>query len=278
MGSPRYAPVPVCDTELLRELRCGSVRLTESRHRAASTIACHAHRRATLTMLVQGSFEESYAARRDIVCVAPAVHVRPAGEPHRDRMGTAGAVNLVLELDDHRLEQVRRHSGLFDDVRALCDVELLAVARRLHREMVIDDEATALAVEGLAMEMLARAMRAASRGLDRPSPWLDRVRDRLHDCFLDHRPSLDELAEVAGVHPVHLARAFRHVHGVSPGEYLRRLRVDWAADELRTTTRPIAEIAADAGFADQSHLTRVFKASRGVPPGAWRRGLHRSRH
>ena len=267
---PRFAPVPVRKHELMKELDTRGLRITESWHRASSTIARHAHRQATLTVLVDGSFEESYAYRRDMECVAPAIHVRPPGEPHLDRLGTIGAHNLVLELDDTRFEDVSRHSALFDQVQEVRSAELHEISKRLQRELKIDDAASALALEGLTMEMLATASRQEHRGLDRPSTWLLRVRDRLHDDF-QHGLGLDELAREADVHPVHLARAFRAAFGASPGEYQRRLRLEWAAHQLTSTKRSIADIAIDAGFSDQSHLTRIFKAAYGQPPGAWRR-------
>lgn len=266
----RFAPVPVLENELLQELRTGGLRITESWHKASSTIARHAHRRATLTILLDGSFEESYPFRRDLLCEAPAVHVRPPGAPHVDRLGDIGAHNLVLELDNRRLESVRRHSDLFEEIRHLESAELFAVTRRLRRELLIDDGATPLAIEGLVMEILATASRTTGASA-RSAAWLRRVRDLLHDRFREPRLSLDQLAEVAGVHPVHLARAFRASYGASPGEYLRQVRVDWAAEQLRSTSRPLADIAIEAGFADQSHFTRVFRAVHGAPPGAWRK-------
>ncbi|MEM7585697.1 MAG: AraC family transcriptional regulator [Acidobacteriota bacterium] len=271
-----YAPVPVREHELLQELQVGSgLRVTEARHRPSSRIERHAHRRATLTILIEGSFDESYSWRRDMACEAPTVHVRPPGEPHRDRFGTRGAHNLVLEIGTARLESVRRYSCLFDEVRHVQSAETHSVARRLRRELLIDDDASDLAIEGLSMEMLATASRSHQRDARRPAPWLVRVHDLLHDRFREPRLALDELATVAGVHPVHLARSFRAAYRASPGEYLRQLRVDWAADALTTTERPLAEIASEAGFADQSHFTRVFRAAYGMPPGAWRRA-HKS--
>jgi AraC family transcriptional regulator len=52
---------------------------------------------------------------------------------------------------------------------------------------------------------------------------------------------------------------------------LRRLRAERAAALLRTTTRPLIEVAADCGFAHQAHMTRVFRAMFGVTPGEYRR-------
>lgn len=267
----RFAPVPVLKSELLTEVQLEGIRVTEAWHRASSTIDRHAHRQATITFLLDGSFEEGYAYRRDLSCQAPAMHVRPPGEPHLDRLGVAGAHNLVLEVEEATVAAMRRYSTLFDEVRHLRNVELLEISRRLFRELQIRDDFTPLALEGLSMEVLATATRATHRPALKAAPWLLQVRDFLHDSFRESGLTLAGIAAVAGVHRVHLARAFRETFGVSPGEYLRRLRVDWAARELSTGDRSLAEIASEAGFADQSHFTRVFRRIYGAPPGAWRR-------
>jgi AraC family transcriptional regulator len=77
------------------------------------------------------------------------------------------------------------------------------------------------------------------------------------------------------VHPVYLARSFRERYGVSVGEYVRRLRLDWAAAQLSATETPVATVAAEAGFADQSHFTRAFKRHMGLTPGRYRRVVRR---
>ena len=72
------------------------------------------------------------------------------------------------------------------------------------------------------------------------------------------------------MHPAHLARVFRAHHGVSVGEYARRLRLAWAAGELARTDTPLAVIASQAGFADQSHFTRLFRQHLGITPARYR--------
>ena len=57
----------------------------------------------------------------------------------------------------------------------------------------------------------------------------------------------------------------------SIGEYLRRLRIDRAAEQLATGSQPLAEIALAAGFADQSHFSNVFRRRVGMSPSAYRR-------
>ena len=63
------------------------------------------------------------------------------------------------------------------------------------------------------------------------------------------------LAQTVDVHPVHLAHQFRKHFGVSIGEYIRNLRIQFVCQRLRTDAS-LAEIAREAGFADQSHMSR----------------------
>lgn len=82
--------------------------------------------------------------------------------------------------------------------------------------------------------------------------------------------TLADLAAVAHVSPFHFARLFRAATGRSPHRYVLERRVSLAEDLLTRTTLPIAEIAARAGFADQSHLTRVLGRHLGRTPGVLR--------
>jgi AraC family transcriptional regulator len=106
---------------------------------------------------------------------------------------------------------------------------------------------------------------------------MQQVLDRIHADF--QRPlSLADLAATAGVHPVHLARAFREHQGITVAAYTRRLRFERSLRELAelgTSQRSLAEIAQAAGFADQSHFSRTFKKLTGLTPKAYRDRLGR---
>jgi len=64
--------------------------------------------------------------------------------------------------------------------------------------------------------------------------------------------------------------AFHERYGTSIGEYVRNARLDWAASRLVCGDEPLAALALEAGFADQSHLTRQFKRAYGLTPARWR--------
>jgi AraC family transcriptional regulator len=94
----------------------------------------------------------------------------------------------------------------------------------------------------------------------------------MHEEFRENI-RMRELADDAGVHPVHLARVFRAQQGRTPGDYLQRLRVRAACDLLRDRDYPLAIVAAECGFADQSHFTRVFRKFTETTPAQFRRAI-----
>jgi AraC-like DNA-binding protein len=79
-----------------------------------------------------------------------------------------------------------------------------------------------------------------------------------------------DLAEAAGCSADRLERAMRRVLGVSPKQYVLRLRAEQAANLLVTTDRPIAVVAAECGYYDQSQLTRQFRDHIGMTPREYR--------
>jgi len=57
--------------------------------------------------------------------------------------------------------------------------------------------------------------------------------------------------------------------GTSPHRYQLMRRLEFARDRMRRE-RPLAEIAHEAGFADQAHFTRVFASGFGLTPARYR--------
>src|SRR4029079_12259374 len=121
------------------------------------------------------------------------------------------------------------------------------IARRLSTELRIDDAARTLAVEGAAFELLGVLIRLAGTQRLKPPAWLARAHELVHDRFRDPL-TISELAAEAGVHPGHSARRVREHYGVSRAALVRRLRIRWAADRVRTTSDSLGTIAAEAGF------------------------------
>jgi AraC family transcriptional regulator len=84
--------------------------------------------------------------------------------------------------------------------------------------------------------------------------------------------SLDDVAQAIGVSSFHLLRIFRRAIGVTPHQYLMRVRLLRAMALLRDTGKSITVVAYEAGWSDLSNFTRTFGRDVGCSPGEFRRG------
>lgn len=85
-------------------------------------------------------------------------------------------------------------------------------------------------------------------------------------------PSLEELAEHAGLTPSHLQRRFLAAIGSSPLQYARAWQLDRIAEVIRSgSTLPLVDIATDYGFNDQKHFRSLFRRRFGSSPAAYRK-------
>lgn len=101
---------------------------------------------------------------------------------------------------------------------------------------------------------------------------LRRVIAYMHDR-LNETISIDDLAAVAGLTPHHFVATFKTTVGEPPHRHLVGLRVARARELLASSPIPIAEVAIEVGFANQSHLTHHFRRILGVTPARLRREL-----
>jgi AraC family transcriptional regulator len=87
---------------------------------------------------------------------------------------------------------------------------------------------------------------------------------------LDAGPSREQMAAVARVSTYHFARQFKAATGLPPHQYVIARRVERAKQLLQGGGFSLAEVAAHAGFANQSQFSQHFKRLVGVTPGQFR--------
>ncbi|WP_077301872.1 AraC family transcriptional regulator [Virgibacillus pantothenticus] len=85
--------------------------------------------------------------------------------------------------------------------------------------------------------------------------------------------TLDKLAEVGHINKYYLAHTFKKDMGISPIEYLNRVRIKEAKLMLETTDYSIAHIAAFTGFSSQSFFTQAFKRLTSQTPSKYRKEM-----
>lgn len=198
--------------------------------------------------------------------VSDVVYKPPEDRPSL-RFGDRGAQTLTVELRSGGLDVLR--SGGFDVEKPfrLHSSACYWHAERMRTEISEGDQMTPLVMEGLVLDLFTRSHR--NRQQAGPPPWLLRVREQIEAEFAQSQ-SLRDYARQAGVHPVRLAESYRRYYRSSVGEHIRSLRLRHAMEALRERRTPIARIAQDAGFSDQSHLSRALKRHTGLTPSQFR--------
>ena len=227
----------------------------------------HAHGETTCSIVLSGTLRERVGTREQISRPFSMV-LKPLDTEHADDFGPSGVrllrITLSPETSRDALQWARTlrcwrwtHSG------PACR-PFLQLARAMRGE-VPPGELRSRYVERLIWDTLAGLATADRSDVGRaPAKWLASAREALDDAVVP--PRLSDLAALAGVHPVYLARQFRRFYGCSTSGYLHRRRVQRAADLLGASQVPLARVSLAAGFTDQPHMCRIFRRETGLTP------------
>jgi AraC family transcriptional regulator len=232
---------------------------------AGVRLETHAHESPFFGLALDGAFSES-VGRRQFDYGPRSVVYRGAGEEHSVIVGRANVRCFVVELDAAEIE--KRYALTLPACLRHTDSSVMApLLTTAYREFRHPDCSSWLAIEGLVLQLLVTASRTA---VDASRPrWLDRVAELLRERFRCHL-TLEEIAADVGVSPARVSTLFRTVYRRSLAEEQRRLRVEFACRRLLDTGISLADIALEAGFADQPHFSRTFKAQMGMTPAQYR--------
>ena len=154
------------------------------------------------------------------------------------------------------------------------DRRAVRLGKQLRRSMLashpqpqlIEEQAMKLLDHGLSLLALPRRPRGS---YDHDQQAHSRVLEYIDDA-IDGPLGLDEIAQVAGMSVLRFLRSFSSAVGSTPHTYITERRMQRARALLSATDNPIADIAADCGFAHQSHLGVVLKARLGLSPRQYR--------
>ena len=264
------------EARLTRHAGLGDLELLTARYRDHA-YALHTHDSYVFGVVVAGA-EKLRINRQSYLAPAGSIIVVDPEDPHDGEKGcdTGWAYRTCYPRAELMREVAQDlelgHLPMFG--QGILDApDLASDFVRAHR----------LAVSGRTMEA-ETAMLMALRGLTRRfadrsgrNPSSDDSeaarRFRLYRERIESDPAgpfdLGDLARTAGVTRFQVIRDFKRVAGMTPGQYLRDCRIRNASALMRTG-KPLAEIAFETGFADQSHLTRQFQRIVGVSPQRYR--------
>ena len=190
----------------------------------------------------------------------PCVVAHPPGAAHSDDIGEDGLETVSIQYDPRWLSS----SALafrypFNRTRWTAGGIVSTYARRL---------AQIWCRPGVTEPELARATAAFLYALQSKEPvavpsWLEHVREAIESPA---PPATAALAARLDLHPAWLARAYRAAVGEGLAETARRKRAERALPLLRLGGLPLSQVAAAAGYADQSHMNRDFRILVGRTP------------
>ena len=245
------------------------LRLLDGVFSAKTKVPTHSHEYAVFCVALKGMCTEVFAGK--VRQYEPStIEFLPPAQSHSLDFPFADTRAFSIEIDNWWLDRVREFSLRLDDSVHSHGGLLSGLMMKIYDEFRQLDGTSPVAIQGLALEMLAAVSRNQSRLTTRqPQRWLARAVEVLRESFTEHL-TLTQVASAAGVHPVYLAREFRRCQGCTIGEYLRRLRIERACRQLSSTDESLATIAAATGFSDQSHFSRTFKRLMGMTPAQYR--------
>ncbi|MDR6208052.1 AraC family transcriptional regulator [Paraburkholderia sp. SIMBA_055] len=160
----------------------------------------------------------------------------------------AGAEELRVLIGIIRMEARHKEQGALQVVTALSNA-LFAIAMRAYMEQGNQDPGVLTLLADSRLGASARAI------LEDPArAW-----------------TVDALAEISAMSRATYARAFGKKAGMTPWEFLTRLRIHMATDMLIHTRRSTADIASDVGYQSEVAFSRAFRQYAGVTPAQIRR-------
>jgi AraC-like DNA-binding protein len=231
----------------------------ETDHRGCSAMDHHRHGSSFVTIVLGGAYVE-VCDMVPALCRSGSIVVHDAAEEHADRFASdTRCLNVELPRDSCAAGS---RGSVAQDLAPLQNA-----VGEVVRSFYADDPEL-----GAAVARLHDALRQSTEAPPEHPTWLRSVIDGFP---WEEAVPLREAAAIAGLHETHFSRAFRRHVGMTANAYRARARIRLASKMLLTTTAPIARIALNAGFSDQSHLTRAFSRSLGLSPAGYRRTFTR---
>jgi AraC-like DNA-binding protein len=205
-----------------------------------STVARHVHLRAYATVVLDGGYQEAGECGRWRVQAGDVLIHAPISA-HWDHVAPGGARVINLALPDSIARSACGHCVDLDLVLRLAPRDPLEAA-----EALLHGWRAGKAGLGDVPDLLARTLAA-------PDP-----------------PGVEAWADGVGVSRATAFRWFRATYGIAPTVYRVESRARLAWRMIVDSAASLADIAAAAGYADQSHMSRDVRRLTGHSPGAWR--------
>ena len=240
----------------------------------------HAHAEIEINYIFAGSLRY-FLGGRVVVMGAGSLAVFWAAQPHRTLSVETGAEFMWLTVPLTVALRWQLGTAFMNRIlggEALMDVQpSQAPAARGWVESLATSDAVARLTTIREVQARLRRMATAARApcampQGRAHQHLEAITQFLSAHFREPI-GLADVAVAVDLHPNHALTVFRETCGMSVWQYVMRLRLAYAQEQLLTTDQPVAKIAREAGFQTLSSFYDAFGRECGVPPGEFRRRL-----
>ena len=254
----------------------------------ASRVTWHSHKQFELLFVLDGSTVYEFQGCDPIELAGGHFMVVPPGMMHRGeqdlRMPTT-LIGIVLAFDARgatrntpftvrELGWLRRHfktnsltvHPLGPDLRRI----IVQLDKRLSGKKQDNDELSMAEMRLHVCSAISGAARQLSAVDSRDSQFIvNAAIDYMRDC-LDESLSVGKLVTHTGYGRSRFFELFRANTGMTPNDYLRRLRLEAARELLSNTSRSVTEIAFKVGFNSSQYFSTVFLQYTGLTPTGFR--------
>ena len=226
----------------------------------------HTDKLSRISIIVDGELQESHASQ-NITATKGSLVIKPKHILHENIFGNKPVRSLSISFHDEDLftEYFKNWQWIKHPKISVLGIRLWAEARKIKNEEKLIHF----------FNEFISAVATLRNELCKPVYWLEEMR-KLIEKDLSDAQNIIQLSEKLCLHRVYLSRAFKQYYGSSPVAFRKYVKISAAFFDLVLTTKSLAGIAYDSGFADQSHMTRDFLTYFGYIPARFRKLLKKN--
>lgn len=253
-------------------IRLNGVTLTDTAY-THDKVDWHYHENAYFTFILEGRLLEGN--KKEIYhCSAGSLLFHNWQEAHYNIKPTGFTRGFHIELEHTWFNSLDINLNSVQGSINIVNPELKILLYKIFKETKVDDTTNYLAIQALLLETITRMISGLEVAHRKAPSWVFKIRDILHDTSSENW-TLEALAQLLEIHPVHLSRDFtKHFH-CTLGNYIRSIKIQRSLSLLPNKNLSLTDIALACGFADQSHFIRCFKAINNIKPSHFRNILLR---
>jgi AraC family transcriptional regulator len=236
------------------------------RYASHSTTPPHTNENALLGFVLNGAYSKDIGRNNEVYLESGSFFFIAAGQYQADTFGPDTDCLLV----DCAPAFVSRLPLGRERTLCLSDGEIGSLQAQIRKELRHEDACSEILCESLILKAFGTAVRR-HQDIRRPRcpDWLIEFRRAL-EAHAHKRLRVAEIARLLGVHPVHAHQQFKRFFNCTPGEFVRRERVELAKAQLLMSELSVDSISHATGFCDRSHFARVFMKAVGLSPTDYR--------